>query len=227
MTIHHAVHEDLPEAIREQVLALGAEMWQTAMQADQSASEVEEQVRQLSLEVGQVVLSAGLSERFGKHQGTGRDCECRATQRFEGYRTRQVMTTLGAVSYRRAYYRCSACRATHYMGDLELGLADTKFSFPAQEAISLVSSEVPFERVQFLLARLSGLRVSISHAQQVSQDHGLKLLESSGSDCDKLFAGELEAVPESRKHRLYITLDATKTRFIVTGMRRNWARSTT
>ena len=105
MTIHHAVHEDLPEAIREQVLALGAEMWQTAMQADQSASEVEEQVRQLSLEVGQVVLSAGLSERFGKHQGTGRDCECRATQRFEGYRTRQVMTTLGAVSYRRAYCR--------------------------------------------------------------------------------------------------------------------------
>lgn len=212
MSIVQTDHADLPDALREQVLSLARRMLQAVMQPNASAAEAEEQVRELSCEIGQAVLSTGLSARFGQQEGTGRACECGHTQRFESYRSRQVMTTLGPVSYRRAYYRCRSCRATHYVGDAALGLVDTKFSLPAQEAISLVSSEVPFERVQFLLSRLSSLRVSISHAQQVSQDHGTELLRVAQRHCDQLFAGQLEALPESREHRLYVTLDATKTR---------------
>ena len=40
----------------------------------------------------------------------------------------------------------------------ELGVAGGIFTVPAQEAISLVSSEVPFERARVLLQRLSAWR---------------------------------------------------------------------
>jgi len=43
---------DLPDAVREQVLDLAKTMWQSAMDAEQSASEAEEQVRALGSEMG-------------------------------------------------------------------------------------------------------------------------------------------------------------------------------
>jgi len=213
MSVDHSTAEVLPEAVRERVLALAAEMYECVLSGALSAAQAEERVSELSRQVGQEVLSAGLSEAYGKHCGTSRPCECGHWQRFVDYRPRTLTTLVGPVRYRRAYYRCSACKASYYAGEQALGLDGSSFTLPAQEAVSLVSAEVPFERARVLLARLSGLQVAVSHAQHLCQHHGLRLLEDRQAQCEALFAGTQEYVPQRRDHRLYITLDATKTRF--------------
>ena len=213
MRIVQGPSEVLPAALQESVLRLAQQMWTALLSATQSPAQAEEQVVALSRQVGQEVLSAGLSERYGKQQGPHRQCQCGAQQRFERYRGRTIMTVLGPLCYQRAYYRCRSCGRCHYLGDEALGLSDSTFSLPAQEAISLVCSEVPFERARDLLQRLSGVRFCISQAERLSQAHGQRLLEQHQHRCGQLFAGELEYLPQQRAHRLYITLDATKTRF--------------
>jgi len=160
------------------------------------------------------VLSAGLSEAYGTHSGTTRQCQCGGQQRFVGYRQRTLTTLLGPVCYLRAYYHCAHCAETYFAGEDALGLDGSSFTVPAQEAICLVSAEVPFERARVLLARLSGLRVAVSHAQRLCQRHGEALLEDRQAECSALFEGSWEYVPQRRDHRLYVTLDATKTRFV-------------
>jgi len=205
--------EVLPPAVQAQVLQLATRMWAALWDPAQSAAQAEEQVAVLSRQVGQQVLAAGVSSRYGRSQGSHRPCPCGAAQQLEGYRARDIMTILGTVRYRRAYYRCRDCSATHYAGEDQLGLAGGVFTLPAQEAISLVSSEVPFERARILLQRLSGVTCCVSQAERLTQAHGQRLYQQQAQACEQLFAGTLEAVPEQRDHRLYVTLDATKTRF--------------
>jgi hypothetical protein len=194
-------------------LALAEQMWTALCDPSQSAAQAEEQVAALSRQVGQQVLAAGVSSRYGRSEGSHRPCPCGAAQQLEGYRARAIMTILGTVQYRRAYYRCRDCGAVHYAGEDALGLAGGVFTLPAQEAISLVSSEVPFERARVLLQRLSGVRCCVSQAERLTQAHGQRLQQQQAQACEQLFAGTVEAVPEQRDQRLYVTLDATKTRF--------------
>ena len=213
MSIGQVASEVLPAVLRERVLALVQQMWTAVLADQQSPAAAEELVVELSRQVGQEVLSASLSEHYGTQQGTRRRCDCGAQQRFEGYRARRIMTVLGPVRYRRAYYRCAGCGTAHYMGEELLGLTDRVFSLPAQEAISLICSEVPFERARVLLQRLSGVRFRVSQAERLCQAHGQQVLQLEQQACQQLFASELEYLPEQRQHRLYVTLDATKTRF--------------
>jgi hypothetical protein len=213
MSIPQTDHEDLRQDLQRRMLDLAHQMWQAVIADDCSPAQAEEQVLELSRTLGREVLSAGLSERYGKQQGRHRTCECGQQQRFEGYRSRQVMTTLGAVTYNRAYYRCAACKASHYVGEEQLGLGGSSFSLPAQEAIALVSSELPFERTRVLLQRLNGISVSISHAENVSRVHGGCVQQALSRERELLFDGTVSYLPSEREHRLYVTLDATKTRF--------------
>lgn len=213
MSVSHDPRQVLPEALAQQVLSLAAEMYRCVLTRGLSAAQAEEQVSALSRQVGQEVLSAGLSEAYGRHSGPARPCECGQSQRFVNYRQRTLTALVGPVRYDRAYYHCSHCQATYYAGEEALGLEGSSFTLPAQEAVSLVSAEVPFERARVLLARLSGLKVAVSHAQHLCQRHGQRLLRERRAECDALFAGTQEYLPQRRDHRLYITLDATKTRF--------------
>jgi hypothetical protein len=215
MIIDQSLPEDLPLVVQRQLIGFIGEAWRAIMSGELSPAQAEEKVVEFTRQMGQELLSTGLSERHGKHEGCARACPCGQGQRFVNYRERRVMTLLGPVRFRRAYYYCLACGATHYRGDEALGIEDgSGFSLPAQEAICLVSAETTFERTRFLLGRLSGLHLSISHAQHVSQKHGAAVASASAQTVHQLFAGQIEHIPEDRNRRLYVTLDATKTRFV-------------
>jgi hypothetical protein len=213
MSVSSDVTGVLPHALQARVLALVTEMYDLVKSQATSAAQAEEQVHALSRQLAQEVLSQALSEAYGRHTGAPRPCPCGQGQRLVGYRERGLTSLLGQLRYRRAYYRCAACTAHSYAGEEALGLDGSSFTLPAQEAVSLLACEVPFERVRELLRRLCGLQVASSHAQHLTGQHGSELLEERHSECRALFAGTQEYIPGQRGHRLYVTLDATKTRF--------------
>lgn len=213
MELHDVALDDLPEYLQQLTMGLAVEMHQVLSDESLSAAEVEERLTELLREAGREALGQGLSEKYGRHEGPRRLCPCGEIQRFEGYRSVGVMTILGAVRYERAYYRCAQCKRSCYQGDEALGLGEGSFSLPAQEAVSLVCSEVPFETGREMLGRLTGIEVSNSHAQEVTKRHGQELERRAQTEREALFAGELEVLPEGGPDRLYVTLDGLKMPF--------------
>lgn len=214
MKLHDAATLDLPEWLHELVARTVAQMYEAVLGGEITPAQAEEQLLELVRELGREVLSVGLSERYGRHQGTHRPCDCGANQRFMGYRTRTMMTLLGPLRYERAYYRCSACKTGHHIGDDAIGLDEHSCSLPAQEAISLVGCELPFEGARNLLTRLTGLDVSNSHVRRVAEEHGARLEQEALAERQALFAGELKLLPEGAPNRLYVVLDGLKMLFV-------------
>ena len=213
MRVHDAAVNDLPEYLQQLTMGLAVELHQVLSDDNLSGAEVEEELTELMREAGRKALGEGLSEKYGRHEGPRRLCPCGRIQSFEGYRPIGVMTILGPVRFERAYYRCADCGRTHYQGDEALGLSEGRFSLPAQEAVSLVCSELPFETGREMLGRLTGIEVSNSHAQHITDRHGQELERRAEIECEALFAGELEMLPEGRPDRLYVTLDGLKMPF--------------
>lgn len=214
MTVSQKPPCDLPDEVRARLLCLMQEMWRAVVSDAASASEAEEQILDLCRQMGREVLSSALSERYGRQMGPRRECACGRQQRFEGYRTRTIVTALGTVPYRRAYYRCAQCGSNYYAGEERLGLLEGSFSIPAQEMVTMVCSEMPFERGRHMLRQLSGLEVSVSHAERLCGKHGERLEQQAFQEREALFAGELECLPAKRPERLYVALDGTMTRFV-------------
>lgn len=213
MSVHDAVVEDLPEYLQRLVTDLGVWMHLVLSDENLSAAETEERLTELTREAGREALGKGLSEKYGRQVGSRRPCPCGVVQKFERYRSVDVVTVLGPIRYERAYYRCSSCGRTHYQGDAEVGLRYGSFSLPAQEAVALVCSEVPYETGREMLGRLTGIEVSNSHAQRITDRHGQELERRAEIEREALFAGELEVLPEGRPDRLYVTLDGLKMPF--------------
>jgi hypothetical protein len=205
--------DDLPEQLQELIIGLAVKLNEVVSDESLSAAETEEQVMELMREAGREALGQGLSEKYGRQEGPRRVCLCGSVQKFERYRPIVVMTLLGAVRYERAYYRCAQCKRSHYQGDEALGLSGGSFSLPAQEAVALVCSEVPFETGREMLGRLTGIDISNSHAQTIAFRHGEELERRAELEREALFAGELQMLPEGRPNRLYVALDGLKMPF--------------
>lgn len=213
MELHDARLDDLPEYLQQLMVDLGGALGRVLADESLSAAATEEELTELLRTAGREALGRGLSARYGRQQGPRRGCGCGGQQRFEGYRSIGVMTVLGAVRYERAYYRCAHCGGTHYQGDAEMGLAEGRFSLPAQEAVALVCSEMPFESGVEMLGRLTGIEVSNSQAQRITERHGQELERRAEVEREGLLGGELQLLPEGRAERLYVAADGLKMAF--------------
>ena len=214
MKLHDAATLDLPELVEELVSRTAAQMYEAISGDEMTVAEAEERVVELCRALGREILSAGLSERYGRQQGPRRPCECGDEQRFEGYRTRTIMTLLGPIEYERAYYRCPVCRTSRYLGEDTIGVDEYGCSLPAQEAMALVGCELPFRCARDLLMRLTGLDVSTSVVRRVTEEHGARVERAAVREREALFAGELELLPEGAPQRLYVTLDGLQMPFV-------------
>lgn len=88
------------------------------------------------------------------------------------YRCKRVKSLVGEISYERAYYHCSACGWSLFTTDAELGLTDV-VSPGAKEVIALHGNLQPFEEAATKsLPRSTGMRVSASTVQRISEAVG-------------------------------------------------------
>jgi hypothetical protein len=86
------------------------------------------------------------------------------------------VTVLGAVRVERAYYHCRHCRSGHCPRDGGLGLAGSDLSRGATEVVALAGALGSFaEAAEKTLPKLSGLRVSESTAERVTERIGAEV----------------------------------------------------
>ena len=88
----------------------------------------ENALRPLALAAGAKALSV-LLEPVGRGR---RDepvvCECGAAMESQGLRSKDLLTILGPVTYKRSMFRCPSCGRTRFPGDEELDIVGTSRS---------------------------------------------------------------------------------------------------
>jgi uncharacterized protein UPF0236 len=144
----------------------------TAMEHLEEDGEVETQVSIWSQEVGRTVLATVVPTLAPHYAEPCVLCSCGGQASYQRQRTAQVLTQLGAVRYRRAYYVCATCHQGYCPLDQQLGWCAGSISRGVQARVALLAAQMPFAQTADLLQRFWGLPVSATTCQTVAEQVG-------------------------------------------------------
>lgn len=187
----------------DEVEAMLRAAWQAAQDPEADLRQLEHGVRDRCLALGGRVLEQALTLTGTGYQGCSRACECGRRQRFVSHRSKRVVTLLGEMTVRRAYYHCRRCQRGAVPWDQRWDLVGTGFSPAFREALAWLSAETSFAMAGTLMRRLC--RVSIS-TQRLRE-----LAEACGEQLESFVAAAPSvARPDTAPARdLYTELDGT------------------
>jgi hypothetical protein len=102
---------------------------------------------------------------------------CDQAAKFQGYRSRQPLSLLGAVAFERAYYYCGRCGQGRAPFDEAVGLTPKRLTPGAERVTCLAGllSDSFEEAAEKVLPELSGLRLSEATAQRTTEAAGQRL----------------------------------------------------
>src|SRR5436305_1880358 len=89
-------------------------------------------------------LELHLAKKKLGYEGSSRPCPCGQNQKFVDYRPRTLATTIGSVSFERAYYHCRHCKASCCPYDQQCGLSSAQESVELAKAATLLAVHDPF-----------------------------------------------------------------------------------
>lgn len=143
-------------------------------------------------------------------------CEhCRADARFVSRREKRIVSLLGELLLKRAYYHCRSCGQGHVPLDQEVGLAASHLTPAASEVTCLAGVQTSFAQAsETTLRKMCGLWLSESTVERTTESAGERLREllAAGETFAKL-AGESKPWQWECDARgrtcAYVGLDAT------------------
>jgi hypothetical protein len=130
---------------------------------------------------------------------------------LKGFRWRTVLGLVGALKFSRHYYHCEGCRQGTVPWDQTIGLDARRQTPAAKEIISLGGAVDPFgESAEKLILKMSGLRVSESTVQRITETVGAEIGEAQarGEVFGEAKAWEWHKDAEG-KAVAYVSTDAT------------------
>lgn len=139
---------------------------------------------------GREVMTGVLQEERGFLSTTipCHETGCRQSLTFEGYIERTIVTMLGEIKVRRAYYHGTNCKHTAFPLDSLLGLDSHGMLPQLQEAVALMSSRMSFPSATDVINRL--LPVETNHTSVERITHTV--------------AGHLQAEQEARREKTFV-----------------------
>ena len=108
---------------------------------------------------------------------------CHESARFITYRPKTFLSLMGDITIQRGYYHCKYCREGFFPRDSMLRLSSERLTPAAAEVTTLVGIQESFGRAERSLYKLSGLHLSESSVERVTEAAGVRLDEifQSGS----------------------------------------------
>ena len=169
----------------------------------------EQMVRDAMHRLGGLLLERLLEADGGGSQGARIDCGQGHEAHFEGYRDKQLLTVLGAVQLRRAYYHCPDCGGGVVPKDGDLDVASTSFSPGVRRMMGRVGAKEAFEEGQRDLEELAGVRVSIKAVERVSEGLGREVEELCKRECERAFSEKIVPFVSAPAPTMYVAMDGT------------------
>lgn len=194
----------MKEQILAQIVSLLAQEYEDFEgDLDCLEGQVQNDLRQIGKEATQQVLQ----QRNWGRQGNSLPCDCGGVQRFVAYRPRWVVTLLGTVRLRRAYYHCSACGASSVPYDRASGLGGGHLSNGLAAAVGLLAVDISFEKACEKIEKLLGVKADDNAAvKAVEQAGSVRIARQQEAIAQFQRDGQVREPSRSPK-RLYLSSD--------------------
>lgn len=136
-------------------------------------------------------------------------CACGHPARYHDRRPKQLLTALGRVRYRRAYYVCPHCEQGHSPRDRQLDVEGVSFSPAVRRMMAAVGSESSFEQGREQLALLAGIEVPAKAVERQAEAIGADIEAVTQSEIRRAKQLDLPAVAGPAVPLFYIEMDGT------------------
>lgn len=178
-----------------------------------SLSEMERQIREMLLKLGQFLLGAWLAMLDEAYPEETIGCRCGGEASYQFKREGKLKTIVGDVGYKRAYYLCGACRSGVYPLDQKLGLRPGQMSAEVENLSGMTGAQLPFGQGSELFEALTLISLSDHSVAKATQAIGSEVQVQEkdwvAQSRDYSWLQDQDRLGEGPK-RLYGSLDAAK-----------------
>jgi hypothetical protein len=157
--------------------------------------------------VGSVMLEKLLNADGGDYRGRTYPCEKGHVYEFKEYRDKEVLTVLGPVQVRRAYYYDEGCERGCYPKDTALDIVGTALSPGVRRIMGRAGAKSPFALGQQDIEEMAGIEVNPKEIERVSHRLGKEVEAFNQEEGEKALCNgnrTLQAIP-----KMYICMDGT------------------
>lgn len=165
----------------------------------------------LMRDIGQGFLQRIVSEQSNGYKGSSIACSCGGSMRFVGHRSKNIHTTVGWITLKRAYYHCPQCRHSCLPYDQAGGLGSEALSVGLAKACCLLAVDDSFQQSSTKIKELFGEVVSAKTIERVVHQVGAVVLQQHNDELDSLLNDKNKDIPtcDNPPQRLYIAADGT------------------
>ena len=157
-------------------------------------------VRSSVHKIGSVVLEKFLNADVYRIEKREMGCECSGAGKFVDVREKELLTVVGKIHLKRAYYYDKDCGHGWCPKDKELGIEESMFSPGVQRMMGRVGSSRPYAQGEEDMSELAGLSVNAKAIERVCGELGVEAESAIGQ---LPWSGEKEA------ETMYISMDGT------------------
>jgi hypothetical protein len=136
-------------------------------------------------------------------------CACGHAARYQGLRSKPLLTVLGRAEVSRPYYWCYHCGAGQFPADAELDIQDKECSPGVRRMQALVGQEVPFDHGRQQLQLLAGLEVNAKSVERTAEGVGEDIVRREQEEIGRAVQLDLPVILGEPVPVLYVEMDGT------------------
>ena len=99
-------------------------------------------------------------------------CACGRVAKYEGMRSRPILTVVGWARTERPYYLCPVCHTGQFPADVELDIDKTDFSPGVRRMLAAVGGVAPFAQGRDQMKLLAGLAITAKTVERTAESIG-------------------------------------------------------
>jgi hypothetical protein len=137
-------------------------------------------------------------------------CECGQRMTSQGRRGKGLLTTLGAVPFRRSFYQCEQCRQSRFPDDERLDILNTTYSPGVRRLMARAGSQTQFDQAAEDLLCYAGLKLQAREIERVAEEVGRQVEQWLSEEQEQVVKARPSIPPQLEPDtKFYISFDGT------------------
>ena len=137
-------------------------------------------------------------------------CPCGRVARYEGMRSRPILTVVGWARIERPYYLCPACKIGQFPADVQLDIQRTDFSPGVRRMLAAVGGEATFAQGRDQMRLLAGLETTAKAVERTAESVGVDIEAQQQQEIRRAKQLSLPTVAGPPIPYLYVQMDGTQ-----------------
>jgi hypothetical protein len=136
-------------------------------------------------------------------------CPCGRKAHYREMRSRKVLTVVGEIEFRRAWYLCPQCHNGQFPADAALDIEKLDLSPGVRRMLALVGSEAPFDHGRRQIELLAGLEVTAKAVERTAEAIGGDIAQVQQREIQRAVQLDLPVIVGKPVPILYVQMDGT------------------